>query len=125
MKRHVILALGALLALPAAAAAHGPPKITAGPTGTVATTTATFTFSYGEPAPLQKFERSLDAGAGAAGCDFGNYGVQGGEGTKPYDTLAEGPHSFRVRRVSGLPTPVDPLNDATPSDTRTRVGATT
>src|SRR5689334_15943780 len=102
MKRNLLIALGALLALPSAAAAHGPPKITAGPMGIVDATTATFTFAYGEPAPLQKFECSLDEGAWEACGDFANYGLQGGEGTTTYKDLAEGAHTFRVRRVSGL-----------------------
>jgi hypothetical protein len=125
MKRNLVLALGALLALPSAAAAHGPPKINSGPTGTVNVATATFTFSYGEPAPMQKFECQLDNGAWEACGDFENYGPQGGTGTKTYSNLAEGVHSFRVRRVSGLPTPVDPLNDPTASEPRTWLVDTT
>ena len=55
VKRRIIVALCGLLVLPAAAAAHGPPAISAGPTGLVKERTAEFAFTYHEPAPLPSF----------------------------------------------------------------------
>ncbi len=96
-------------ALPAGAAAHGPPKITAGPTGTTTDTTARFEFTYDEPAPTQTFECSLD-GAAFTACEDAS--LPGGFQT--YSALAAGPHTFKVRRVSLIPS--DPLGDTTPAE---------
>ena len=114
MKRYVIVVLGVLLALPSAAAAHGPPAISGGPSGTVDATSAEFSFNYDEPAPLQTFECQLDAGAWEACGDMADFGLMGGEGSASYSNLADGVHIFRVRRVS--PIPSDPFSDTTPAE---------
>jgi hypothetical protein len=74
--------------------------ITGGPTGTVTTSSASFTFTSGDPTAT--FECSLD-GASFAACSS----------PRDYTGLSNGPHTFAVRAV-------DPSNnvDATP-DTRT------
>lgn len=104
----------ASLAFAGPAAAHGPPKVTGGPEGTVRDTFAEFTISYTEPSPFQRMECKLDAGEWEA---CGDLGVMGGTATKRYENLADGQHSFQVRRTTSLP--VDPLNDPTPSTPRT------
>ena len=97
-------------ALPAAAGAHGPPNITAGPTGQTTDTNALFTFAYDEPAPTQTFECSLD-GADFAPCEDDSLP----EGSQSYTGLAVGAHTFKVRRVTQIE-PVDPLSDPTPAE---------
>ena len=97
-------------ALPAVAGAHGPPNITAGPSGQTTETSATFTFAYDEPAPTQTFECSLD-GADFAPCEDETLP----EGSESYTGLAVGAHTFKVRRVTEI-TPVDPLSDPTPAE---------
>lgn len=113
-KRSVAVILACLAVPPAVAIAHGPPKITDGPTGTVATKVAELKFSYEEPAPGQHFECRLDSGSWE---DCGDIGPVGAEATKRYEGLADGPHEFRVRRVSSFSG--DPLADETPSEART------
>ena len=106
----VAAAFAALVAAPAAA--HGPPKITGGPTGTVTAHDAEFTVEYDEPAPGQTFECRLDEGEWAP-CTDDTLPT----GSQTYENLSEGPHAFRVRRVSSLDP--DPLGDDTPSEPRT------
>lgn len=69
-------------------------EITAGPTGEVTATAATFEFQASGPAPLTSFECRLDAGAWAA-C------------TSPHEikSLGGGPHSFEVRLEGQLADP--------------------
>ena len=97
-------------ALPAVAAAHGPPKIDAGPSGSTQATTALFKFSYAEPAPNQRFECSLD-GKDFTPCEDSTMP----DGLQNYSGLSVGSHTFKVRRA-GSPIPSDPLQDTTPAE---------
>lgn len=66
-------------------------KITGGPSGEVAETSATFTFEASGPAPLSEFQCRLDAGAWSA-CQ------------SPHELkdLGGGPHTFEVRLRGGV-----------------------
>lgn len=112
-RRKALVGLGTAaccMALPAVSSAHGPPKITEGPTGTVTATSALFEFEYQEPAPGQQFQCSLD-GAAFQPCEDATMP----DGRQSYSDLAPGRHVFKVRRA-GSPFPVDPLADETPAE---------
>jgi hypothetical protein len=112
MKR-LTLAVAALLALPAGAAAHGPPVVSGGPTGVTRDRTAEFTLAYDEPVINQSFECKLDAQDWQP-CTESELP----EGKAVYADLADGEHAFQARRVLGsLPVP-DPTVDETPSTPR-------
>ena len=82
-----LLALVVALALPAAARAAAPAAvITGGPSGAVASDTATFTFAASSPDGLASFQCSLDGGAWRA-CSS----------PVTYSGLAGGGHNFAVR----------------------------
>lgn len=112
-RRKALVGLGTAaccMALPAVSSAHGPPKITEGPSGTVTATSALFEFEYQEPAPGQQFQCSLD-GAAFTPCEDSTMA----EGLQNYYDLAPGRHTFKVRRA-GSPFPIDPLADETPAE---------
>jgi hypothetical protein len=110
---HVLkLALLGLLALPATAAAHGPPAVTGGPTGATKERSAEFVISYDEFVVNQKFECKLDEQEWKPCTDDTLP-----EGKAVYTDLSEGPHTFQARRVDSGPAP-DPSADDTPSDPR-------
>lgn len=116
IRRTLPVALAALAIAPAAAVAHGSPRVASGPEETTTSRTATFVYEYHEPGPLQHFECQLDAGPWEECGDFGP-GLEN-SGTITYEGLSLGEHSFSVRRVSGVPSPLTPfdvLSDSTPT----------
>ncbi len=107
------LALAGLLALPAVAAAHGPPVVSGGPTGTTKERKAEFKITYDEFVVNQSFECKLDDQPWAPCTES-----EMPEGKAVYEDLADGPHSFQARRVVTGPVPEPFTADETPSEPR-------